>query len=620
MFTEIGIENFKAFGKMQRIPLKPITLLYGPNSSGKSSLLQALLMFKQTLEESHNKDIVLLPKGSLVDLGGYTEFVNGHDKNKKFSFGITMNCKNHPVEDRDLDKVYGLTYTDDPISLEFSFQQDKTGETLVSSIKAADKLGSDPVASYANILSIPELKRIIMRKKLDEDQNDTSVAKKNWIAELKRSVLVCESIKLGSLLSSTLDIGSALEYLDSDIEQMENGVHKGISREDGPVNTLTMSRQKIQQDLAVLKRVAHAYEDVWKLDVEHAHDEKDRLCGEFSEIKLENRLRDLLSEIQDVPFDRLVSLTNCFPTDLMSGQEKCFKDIKEFELCGATGPRDSWQFYMFALPTNLLPYAGWMFTRFLRDMIYIGPLRALPERTYPYSGNIPSDVGPSGRYMPDILAGRPEIVEKVNYWFKRLEIGYDIDIRPVGRNHFEIVLIDKKTGWETNPKDVGFGISQLMPIIVQGMIAQNKTICIEQPEIHVHPRLQAELGSFFAECLARVPQKIRDHTLAPTEPGISVLELLERVPQDDISPRYNQFIIETHSEHLVLRLLRLIRDTTNGELKEGENPLRPEDVAVIYAKPTEHGTELIELRISKDGDFIDKWPEGFFTEREKELF
>jgi len=68
MFTEIGIENFKAFGKMQRIPLKPITLIYGPNSSGKSSLLQSLLLFKQTLEEA-SEDVVLLPKGTLVDLG-----------------------------------------------------------------------------------------------------------------------------------------------------------------------------------------------------------------------------------------------------------------------------------------------------------------------------------------------------------------------------------------------------------------------------------------------------------------------------------------------------------------------------------------------------------------------
>jgi hypothetical protein len=55
-------------------------------------------------------------------------------------------------------------------------------------------------------------------------------------------------------------------------------------------------------------------------------------------------------------------------------------------------------------------------------------------------------------------------------------------------------------------------------------------------------------------------------------------------------------------------------------LEEGDNPLRPEDVAVIYAKPTEKGTELIKLRITEDGDFADKWPDGFFAERAKELF
>jgi hypothetical protein len=611
MFTEIGIENFKAFGKMQRIPLKPITLLYGPNSSGKSSLLQALLMFKQTLDESHNKDIVLLPKGSLVDLGGYTEFINGHNKNKNFTFGITMNCENYPDDPNrsDWEKIYSHRYTEDPIALEFTFQQEKTGETSVSSISVADKLGAEPIASYVDILSIPKLKKIIMGEKRADSQHDKDIAQRNWIAELKRSVLVCKSIRLDGPLSSPLDIGSRWENLDRHIEETEEKIEKGkLSREVGFCEYISLSPQKIRQDLDVLKRIALVYKDVWERLVQERTEQGHLIENwRMEEIKHEHRLRDLLSDIKEVPFDRLVLLKHCFPMDLMSGKEKCFKNIGKFEFYGATFLDYRFESYMDSLPTNLVLYAGWMFTRFLRDMIYIGPLRALPERLYSYSGNIPSDVGPSGRYMPDILAGRPEIVEKVNSWFERMEIGYDIDIRPASRNHFEIVLTDRKTGWETNPKDVGFGISQLMPIIVQGVISQNKTICIEQPEIHVHPRLQAELGSFFAECLARVPQKIQDHTLSPAESDISVLELLERVPQnEDISPRYNQFIIETHSEHLVLRLLRLIRDTTNGELKEGENPLRPEDVAVIYAKPTEHGTELMELRISEDGDFIDK--------------
>jgi predicted ATPase len=178
-----------------------------------------------------------------------------------------------------------------------------------------------------------------------------------------------------------------------------------------------------------------------------------------------------------------------------------------------------------------------------------------------------------------------------------------LEVEPLKRNLFALSLIDKRTDCEVSPKDVGFGIGQLLPILVQGISAENKILFIEQPEIHVHPRLQTELGSFIAEIAGRTD---------PPPPGRS-----QYYRGDECG---NQLIIETHSEHLILRLLRLIRDTTNGELKEGETPLRPEDVAVIYAKPTKHGTELMELRISEDGDFIDKWPDGFFTEREKELF
>ena len=90
MITEYSITNFKAFAGQQTVKLKPITLVYGQNSSGKSSLLQSLLLLKQTIESSENPEMLLLPKGNLVDLGGFREFINAHDVKKPFAFEVRM--------------------------------------------------------------------------------------------------------------------------------------------------------------------------------------------------------------------------------------------------------------------------------------------------------------------------------------------------------------------------------------------------------------------------------------------------------------------------------------------------------------------------------------------------
>ena len=87
-----------------------------------------------------------------------------------------------------------------------------------------------------------------------------------------------------------------------------------------------------------------------------------------------------------------------------------------------------------------------------------------------------------------------------------------------------------------------------------------------------------------------------------------------------LGERKNTFILETHSEHLILRLLRRIRETTNGELPPGVPALSPDQVGVIYVERGDSGVKLTSLTIDATGDFTSRWPAGFFEERAGELF
>ena len=133
-------------------------------------------------------------------------------------------------------------------------------------------------------------------------------------------------------------------------------------------------------------------------------------------------------------------------------------------------------------------------------------------------------------------------------------------------------------------EDVGVGISQVIPVL---LAANSSRVYIQQPELHLHPRLQAQLADVFVEQVSRAPI----------------------------------FVIETHSEHFLLRLLRRIRETYRSDIPHTLFSLKAEDIVVLYVDKTKEGTSnIVQLRLSEEGEFIDRWPNGFFTERDGELF
>ena len=150
-----------------------------------------------------------------------------------------------------------------------------------------------------------------------------------------------------------------------------------------------------------------------------------------------------------------------------------------------------------------------------------------------------------------------------------------------------LLLRVEENNIEVLPHDVGVGISQVLPVIVAALVAKSGIVAIEQPELHIHPAFQVALGDLFIE-------EIRQH------------------------PDLN-FIIETHSEHLMLRFLRRIRETGENEAPD-HRTLTPTELSIYFIEQGEAGISCSSIRVDEDGDFIDRWPKGFFNERVKERY
>ena len=137
-------------------------------------------------------------------------------------------------------------------------------------------------------------------------------------------------------------------------------------------------------------------------------------------------------------------------------------------------------------------------------------------------------------------------------------------------------------------EDVGSGIGYVLPVLIESLSAANqkKIVFLQQPELHLHPALQASLTDVLIEASSN-----------------------------------KRIVAETHSEHMILRALKRVRQTTNGTLKDPELKLKSDDIAVNYFEPLPDGSTRVHiLRVSEDGDFLDRWPNGFFAERDQELF
>lgn len=228
----------------------------------------------------------------------------------------------------------------------------------------------------------------------------------------------------------------------------------------------------------------------------------------------------------------------------------------------------------------------------LADFNALAALRAAPKRDYQWAGAVPPSVGRAGESaVAAVLAasaeqrhlqfaiGEPEqpFAQGIAYWLAQMGVASEFAIRAEESTpeHYQALLRNHAAAGEVNLADLGFGVSQLLPVIVQAFYAQpNSTLWLEQPEIHLHSQVQAGLADML---IAAIQAK---------EAG---------------QARNVQIIVESHSEHFLNRLQRRI----------AEGVIKHTDVALYFCSRAGSEAQIEALQVDTYGE-IANWPENLF--------
>ena len=592
VITELGIGNFKAFGEMQRVPVKPLTLIFGANSSGKSSILHALLLAHHGRENDeydvHQTELA----GDMVDLGGFPNYVHKHDPSGE----VVLRLETH-ISGGAAPELLGAAKEREPyqgisrfgLVLHIGFPRSnlpsdgKQRKPLIRMVDilidgaSALRLSPDGPLLQAQPTSHPCLTRAL------------------------RSAFEWSLSKKGR--------GSLEANLTARFEDRE------------------LTRRRAAELLSML--LADDTAGVTQGTPEAAHMLKDQPCPAISDRTLESqfgRLQEVFSKVlarRPVVLRRL-SLIDIGPyadmdradyRDWFERMEIAEESLTEFFDGHREEGYEEWWPEAQAVGYNLWQLIGFCTERIalaLGGLTYLGPLRFVPPRHFTALGIRDPRLVAGGSLAWELLCRDTGIIEAVNKWLGcehlgtpyRLKARQLLDADRVGEalreggtaiaglreapDLTELVFEDTLANTFVNHRDVGFGVGQVLPILVNAFALKERLILIEQPELHLHPAQQAELGDVFIESA--------------------------------LGGRKNTFLLETHSEHLILRIMRRIRETHEGRLPKGATPITPNDVAVLYVDKDGTGRIVREMPLNERGELVKAWPGGFFEEGFRELF
>jgi hypothetical protein len=564
MLQNFSLGNFKAFGDTQNVPLRPLTLVFGQNSAGKSSVIHGLLLARHALDTGELDVFHTNIGGRSVDLGGFRQYIHRRSLSSWMEWGADVKTSD----------------------LELQAQKWLEGATSVG-----------------------------VRITVGKEQRERSARRRIVDPTTKEE----KDIEVPSGVLEEAGVAGVQTY-----EITLNG-HPVVRfrRKAGAsfqLNSLDLKHPTFKRILRSLIEASTTIQDVTDADMAQAE-------GVVS------------SAVADITADR----GTLFPIRVRK-QDTPGNPIQQPALLPVRrGEReeDLAAAINLVLPRTLDEFTHAVnqgITDALHKLRYLGPLRSFPPRQLSMAQHYDPDWHAGGGFAWDVLQSDSRVRHEVNHWLsdpEKLQTPYRLLVREYSEQEAikraleevyegfskevttfgtdaefwqdadpkqmaaellksvspdvipQLEMTDIRFNTVVTHRDVGIGISQVIPVLVSAFGFEEQLVAIEQPEIHLHPALQAELGDVFI---------------------------------NSAMTKRNTFILETHSEHLILRILRRIRETTTGTLSKGVVPVRPEDVAVLYVQRGKGGAEVVEIPIRADGEFITDWPEGFFPERAEELF
>lgn len=484
MLNGISCKNFKSLKNLNDIEIKPITILCGSNSCGKSSMLESILLLKQTVRNMNSANGIVF-NGDYMHLGDFENVVFAH------------NLKND-------------------IEMTYSFIVNTSNRRVQRVLFMLFELGD------------------IYRPLRERDDA--------FRCNLKVSVTISKFEKGNYIKKYRVDLskGEKNAFLELEYDQRQE-----INR-----NASFVKNYFLTCNMAPIVR--RPYRDRYERRII---------------ISKDNRLKCR------------VNFNGLFPSASTVYSSVSF-----------SGNRDR---YIPSDISELLDATQIALSEICQNISYLGPLREAPARRYFYD-DVVNDIGIKGENAAYLLLNEgntrgkyqlPEghtenmtLQEAAQCWLEYmgiqgLKVNNDKDI-------YRVVLSDTNTkSVLVNIADVGFGISQVFPIILEGLrMPEDSTLVLEQPEIHLHPKLQMQLSDYMI-------------AMARQDKG---------------------FVVETHSDHIINRLVRRIVEDETGRLADM--------IQIYFVTPTPVGAQFQSVEID-DTRGIVNWPDGFFdqTANEQEM-